>query len=365
MSKVSPKRPETAWTRPILAAFFVAGLVLVLLLMAGTFRGRKISPAAAPNGSAFAALPPGASARVERREIEDFLEWPGSVRSRTVAAVAPKLFARILDVKVRAGDAIKENDPIAVLDDREVRARAEQARSALAAAESLALQAQADLARARALFEKNAATKAELEQQASRAKAAQAEAERARQALFEAETLLAETVVRAPFAGIVLDRLAEPGDMAVPGKPLATIHDPRRLRLEALVSEKCAAKASPGMNVLVRADGVAEDLEATIEEIAPAADPKTRTFLLKAALPENPALRAGVFGRFREPCGKREALLIPEAAVLRAGQIESVRVLEGGTIRTRNIRTGKKFGESVEVLAGLDEGEIVLLRGEP
>jgi RND family efflux transporter MFP subunit len=351
------------WARAAAAVGAVAGLVLLILYMAGTIGGRKVAPGVV---ALLAAEPPrGTHVRVERREVEDVVEWPGTVRSRTVASVAPRLLARVLEVKVVAGAAVKAGDPIAFLDDRDVRARAEQARSALAAAESQAGQGDADLARARALLERRAATDADLEQAGSRARTARAEVERARQAVAEAETLLAEAVVRAPFDGVVVERLVEPGDVAAPGRPLATVEDARRLRLEALVPERYAARATLGATVTAvlddAGDGSAREVRATIDEIAPAADPQTRTVLVKAALPEGTALRAGTFARLRQPCGKRAALLVPAAAISRAGQLESVRVLESGAARTRNVRTGKGHGDEVEVLAGLDEGEVVLI----
>jgi RND family efflux transporter MFP subunit len=356
-------------TGPVLkkAVFALGGLlalVLLLLWVAGSIGGEKVAPGTVKPPAP--AVPAGRAVAVEKAEVEEFLEWPGTVRSRTEARPASKLLARVLEVKVRAGDPVKAGDTLAVLDDRDVRLRADQARSALASAEAQAAQAGADHARVKGLFEKQASTQRDLEAAEARAKSAAAQVAQARDAVKEAEVTLGEAVVKAPIDGIVAEKLVEPGDTAAPGRPLFTLHDPSSLRLEAQVPESCAAKASVGMAVRARIDALGSEVTATVEEIAPAADPQSRTFLIKAALPPAKDLRPGTFGRFLQPCGKKTALLIPAAAVSRSGQLEMVRVLEDGEARTRHVKTGKAHGDRVEVLSGLREGEKVLVEaGRP
>lgn len=337
------------------------GLVLLLLWVAGSLGGGKVPPGAVKAPSA--AAPAGRAVAVERAEVEELLEWPGTVRSRTEARPASKLLARVLEVKVRAGDPVKAGDVLAVLDDRDVRARADQARSALAAAEAQAAQAGAEYARVKGLFEKQAATQRDLEAAEARAKSAEAQTAQARNAVREAEVMLGEAVVRAPFDGVVAEKLVDPGDTASPGRPLFSIHDPANVRLEAQVPESCAAKASVGMDVRTRIDAAGDEVAAKVEEISPVADPQSRTFLIKAALPPGKGLRPGTFGRFLQPCGRRTALLVPAAAVSRSGQLEMVKVLEDGEARVRHVKTGKAHGDRVEILSGLREGEKVLVEG--
>jgi RND family efflux transporter MFP subunit len=177
---------------------------------------------------------------------------------------------------------------------------------------------------------------------------------------------LGDTTLRAPFDGVVTERLVDPGDMAVPGKPVVVIHDPHSLRLEADVGERCAGDLVLGQEVSVRFETLQRDVAAHIEVIAPMADPQSRTFQIKAALPAQPELRPGIFGALRVTCGTHQALLIPATAVTRTGQLESVRVFTDGEARVRHIRTGKAYGDQVEVLSGLQAGEKVVTReGQP
>jgi multidrug efflux pump subunit AcrA (membrane-fusion protein) len=118
------------------------------------------------------------------------------------------------------------------------------------------------------------------------------------------------------------------------------------------------------MEVRVRIDSLDRETTARIEEIAPVADPESRTFLLKAGLELGERVRPGMFGRFIQPCCKKTAFLVPASAILRSGQLEMVQVVEDAEAHSRHIRTGKSYGNLVEVLSGLREGEMVLQEGK-
>jgi RND family efflux transporter MFP subunit len=337
----------------------IAALILLLLYLQGTIGGHKVGPHTVPLPGT--AAPAGTAVAAEQREVEDIIDWPGTVASRTVANVAPKVMAHILEVRVNIGSVVKTGDVVATLDDREVRARTQQMRAALTAAEAHAGQAEADLRRARMLLQKQAATPQDFDAVEARAKAARAQVAQARDAVAEAQVLLGEATIRAPFDGVVAERLVDPGDMAVPGKPVVVIQDPHTLRLETYAPARCAGMLTIGKEVQVRFDAPAREVQARIEEIAPTADPQSRTQLIKAALPSVPELQPGTFGALRTPCGTHVAVLIPTGAVIRKGQLEMVRVLEAGAAHLRDVKTGVTYGDQTEVLSGLRAGEQVLV----
>ncbi|MFQ5668342.1 MAG: efflux RND transporter periplasmic adaptor subunit [Candidatus Binatia bacterium] len=283
--------------------------------------------------------------------------------SRTVASVAPKLMARVINVRVNLGSVVAAGDVLITLDARDVRAQVQQAHAALAAAQAQAARAASDQRRVRTLFKNEAATQQDLDAVTARATAARAQVAQTRDALTAAKVALSETTVRAPFDGIIAQRLVDPGDMAVPGQPLVVIQDPAQLRLETRIAERCAGLLAIGMEIPVRFETPRRDVTARIEEIAPMADPRSRTFLVKAALSPAPGLRPGIFGALRASCGTHVALLIPAPAVTRIGQLETARVMIDGVARMRNLKTGKTYGDRVEVLSGLRAGEMVLTGG--
>lgn len=305
-------------------------------------------------------MPKGNSAIVEKKQVADILDWPGTVRSRTVADIAPKMTARIIEIKVNAGDKVKKGDLIARLDERDVRAQEHAALAALFGANAQANRAQADEQRIRNLYSKEAATRENYDAVVAKAKEAQAGVNQAASSVTEIRSHLADTLLVAPFDGVVVKRLKEPGDMGLPGVPVVTLQIPQGLRLEANVPSACAGRYRIGMDVTVRIDTLGQTTSARIDEISPEVDLQTRTQLIKIALPAIVGLQPGYFGWLEQACGQHEALLIPAGAVQHLGQLEVVRVLSQGRQVMRHIRTAKTYGDQVEVISGLHAGEAVI-----
>jgi RND family efflux transporter MFP subunit len=351
--------PRRLPTTALAAAAAVLGLIVLLLYLQGVIGGHKVAPGHTP--PAPAAAPDAVSVVVEEREVDDVVDWPGTVTARLSAEVAPTVMARVLDVRVRAGDPVRRGDVIAVLDARDLTAQLQQAEAALAAVTAQARQADADLGRASQLFAKQALTRQDLDAAEARAATARAQAAQARDAVAEARVRLGETDVRAPFDGVVVARHLDPGDTAGAGAPVALVQDPSTLRLEADVSERCAAPLALAAELPVRVGTPPVELTARIEELAPVADPQSRTRHVKAVLPPNEALRPGAFASLRLACGRHRALVVPAAAVRRAGQLETVRVVVDGAAMVRSVRTGKAIGDQVEILSGLQAGDVVLV----
>jgi RND family efflux transporter MFP subunit len=339
----------------------VLALILLLLYMQGSFVS-KVPPGQSPQ--AIDSNPPGNIAVAEKRQVDDILAWPGTVKSRTVANIAPKMTARILEIKVNAGDKVKKGDAIARLDERDVKAQENAALAALASAKAQASRAQADEQRTRSLYGKEAATRESFDAAVARTKEAQAAVSQANSVITEIRAHLSDTHLVAPFDGIVVKRLKEPGDMALPGVPVVTLQTPQGLRLEADVPNTCAGRYSIGMDVKVRIDALDVTTQAQIDEISPEVDPQTRTQLIKVALPAIEGLQPGYFGWLEQACGQHEALLIPASAVQHIGQLEIVKVFAEGRQLTRHVRTGKTFGDQVEVISGLHAGETVITHSE-
>jgi len=345
--------------RKIAAVLGIMALVGLLAWLAG---GRSHESSPSTHGPADLPVPAGAAVSAERREVEDFIDVPATVTSRQVANVAPRIMARVLDVRVATGSLVRRGDVIATLDDRDARARADQARAAVAAAQAQFAQADADLSRARTLFGKRAMTHQDLDAAEARAAGARAGLARARDALAEAHVALGENVVRAPFDGVVGSRLVDPGDMAAPGRTIVVLHDPASLRIEADVPERCARSLAIGEEWSIRLGeaGSEPSLRARVDEIAPIADPRSRTLRAKAHVEASAGLRPGAFAVASVACGRHEAILVPPSAVRRAGQLETVLVVGPSGARSRTVRTGKRHGDRVEILSGLSGGEALV-----
>jgi RND family efflux transporter MFP subunit len=173
--------------------------------------------------------------------------------------------------------------------------------------------------------------------------------------------MLGYTKVTAPFAGVITRKHADVGDLATPGKPLLDMEDSRALRLEADVPEAVVGKLALGDKLPVRIAALETELEGVISEIAPAADPGSRTFLVKLDLPAQPGLRAGQFGRVAMPVGETAALRVPVSALVQRGQMEIVFVVSGNQAQLRLVKTGKRIGSEVELVSGVEAGEKVVV----
>jgi len=283
---------------------------------------------------------------VETHGLSTAEDVVGTVRAKLRSAVEAKIPGRIEALLVVPGQTVNVGDTLASLDAREVKARLD---SALAVRE----QTGRDLDRLRKLVRDGAATAAELDAIEARHRVAMASA-------AEAETMLGHTRVVAPFAGVITRKLADVGDLAVPGRPLVEIEDPSRLRIEADVPEALIDKVQLGMKLPVRIGSLASRTEGVVGEIAPVAEAMSRTYVVKLDLPSVPGLRAGQFGRVAVPTGEAAGLHVPATALVQRGQLEYVFVADAGQARLRLIRSGRRPNGMVEVVSGLVTGEKVV-----
>ncbi len=251
--------------------------------------------------------------QAEIKAITEWYEAVGTVRPGMETRIEAQLSAQVVDVLVRAGDMVEKDQVLVVLDQRQMDTRLSQARQALKtaisykgqehqslnAAQAAFNEAEADHKRIKNYFESQAATKQELERAESRFLQAVAGLKRAREAMEgavagirqaeemvrEAEIFIDYTRVMAPAEGTVLERLIEPGDMALPGKTLILLKTSNALRLEAFVREGLIRNVEPGATLSAVITTLDQTVAARVDEIIPYADPKTRTFLVKATLP--------------------------------------------------------------------------------
>jgi multidrug efflux pump subunit AcrA (membrane-fusion protein) len=145
--------------------------------------------------------------------------------------------------------------------------------------------------------------------------------------------------------------------MALPGKLLMVLQTSGFLRLEAYVREGLIKLVTPGSHLSVKIETLGKTTEAEVEEIVPYADPQTRTFLVKAALPHMAGIYPGMYGKLLIPVREQPTVLIPQKAVHQVGQLELVKVKVDTGWQTRFVKTGRTIGNQVEILSGLSGSE--------
>lgn len=276
-------------------------------------------------------------------------EVVGTVRAKLHATLEAKLSGRIEKMPVVLGQRVKARELVARLDAAEISARLEQAEAALE-------QSERDGKRVSALFEQQAATRSEYD-------AAQSRNRVAKGAAAEARAMMGYVDVVAPFDGVVTKKWADVGDLAAPGKPLLSIEDPTALQLEADVPQSIASHIQQDVRFAAHVDGVSGELTGTVIEIAPAADSVSRTIRIKLALSAQPGLGSGQFARLLVPVGESNTLRVPVSAVVERGQLEIVFVVANQHAQLHLVKTGKQFGDEIEILSGLHPGDAVVIEG--
>lgn len=276
-------------------------------------------------------------------------EVVGTVRAKLRASMEAKIAGRIEQMPVVAGQAVKAGDLLAVLAVREIQAKLDQAKAMLD-------QAKRDHDRFAALLQQKAVTQAEYDGMEAHFRVAEGSA-------LEAETMLGYARVTAPFDGVVSRKFADVGDLASPGRPLVEIEDPKALRLEADIPEALIGHVQQGAKLAIRISTVKEALDGLVSEISPAADPNSRTFRVKLELPDAPGLRLGLFGRVAIPLGETTLPRVPASALVQRGQMEMVFIVADQKAQMRLVKSGKRFGDEVELVSGVNPGEQVVVEG--
>ncbi len=322
--------------------FPTAALLLVALILNGCGRKPADVAKALPAVSVQAQVAESKS-RVATEEVV------GTVRAKLHSVIEAKVSGKIEQMQVVPGQDVKAGELLVQLDAREVQAQTDQAIA-------VRQQAESDLKRATDLIQQKILSQSEYDSAQSKFRVADA-------AATEAKTLLGYTRVTAPFAGVITRKYADVGDLAAPGKPLLEMEDARDLQLETDVPEAVIDRLALGDKLGVRLSGVSNELAGVVSEIAPSADPNSRTFLVKLDLPSTPGPRAGQFGRVAVPVGETSALRVPAAAVLQRGEMELVFVVTGDHAQLRIVKTGKRVGDEVELVSGVEGGERVVVGG--
>lgn len=342
----------------------LGGAIVLVLLWIGLrwISGGKIEPGLA--AARIDQVPNRALGVVRAETIPERREVIGSIQSRVPVQASSRIAARVVQVKVRAGDRVKAGQVLVELDTSDLNAQLAHARGELAAAQAEMSRASADDARFSALFARGSVTAREHDSAEAAYKAAAARGSQAKAAVEAARSAFDYAIVRAAASATVVERMVEAGDLAMPGKPLVVLYDETALRAELEAPEELARALAVGAAVDLRTEASDTVYHATINEIVPAANAASRTFLVRAAMPSGQHLKPGMFVRGTIETGSTPVLTIPRSAVQEIGQLETVRVYCEGRLQTRMVSLGRPVGDRVEVLAGLREGERLMLEQE-
>lgn len=329
---------------------------------------------AAPAGMLAAELP---AVTVQARADATTLGFDGVVEAVRQTVVAAQVAGAIVKLDVQVGERVRAGQVLMRIDARAAEQNAAASDAQVQAARAALDVASKDFQRQQQLFRQDYISAAALDRAAAAFKATQAQLQAQMAQAGAARTQSGFHVVTAPFAGVVSEVPVQLGDMAMPGRALATVYDPAALRITAAVPQTVAQRLLAGQ--VPRAElpglpGAAAWVTPLRLQQLPTVDAATLSVQLRAELP--PALVGvvpGMFARLWLPVGAATGagatpgaaapaagLAVPIQAVVRRAELTAVYVLDGaGKPTLRQVRLGRSQGDQVEVLAGLMPGERV------
>jgi len=304
---------------------------------------------------------------IRLREVDEVYAADAVIEAVRQATISSQLSGTVVQILVDAGDRVTKGQLLARIDTRATDAQVAAGRAGVAQAEAQFAQARLNLERTRSLVQKNFVSQAALDKAEADARAAQAAADAAHAGQAQADTARSFAELRAPMDGVVTRRLMEPGEVAMPGRGVLAIHDPSALRAVGNLPQHVLQRSSGTTRARVELPQLGRAVEATRVAVLPTADARLLSTQIRADLPADASgyTAPGAAAKILVTTGRARKLVVPEAALLRRGELTAVNVVgSDGRPQLRQVRLGASTGEGgIEVLAGLVEGDRVLPAG--
>jgi membrane fusion protein, multidrug efflux system len=297
-------------------------------------------------GPAYVTLAP-----VRNERISQKLEALGNARANESVDISSKTSNVVISVRFRDGERVRRGQVLVRLDDA-------QARADVAEADAALTESQAQFNRSRELLDTQALSKSQFDQLEATLKANKAR-------LAAANARLEDTLIRAPFSGFVGLRRVSVGSLINPGDVITTLDDTSVIKLDFSVPENFLASLREGLAVRASAPAFpARTFSGTVASIDSRVDVTTRSVTVRALLSnEDGALKPGMFLNVSLANDERQALVIPEEALTPEAERQYVFVVDGGKAERREVRIGTRRPGYVEIVAGLNAGENVVIEG--
>lgn len=329
------------WTRP-------AAAVATLLLVAATYADGVV-----PAGLATIKL--GEQSTPAERMLD------GTVEAVHQATVAAQTAGRVTEINVDVNDYVPAGTVVMRLRSTEQVAGLSQAQAALKEAVARDSEAQTRYERFHDMYDRKVVAKATFDEATASRDAAAARLVAARAGLDAAREGVSYTEIRAPYAGVVTQKLVQVGETVAPGTPLIAGASLDALRVIVEIPQSIVEQVRAHNKAAVYVNG--RRIESTAITFFPSAEPLTNSFRARIELPRDlKGLAPGMFVKVGFITGEAQRLLVPRVAIVERSEMRAVYVVApDGRVSLRQVRLGHAQGDSIEVLAGVDAGELVAL----
>jgi membrane fusion protein (multidrug efflux system) len=298
---------------------------------------------------------------VENMTAPQLLEITGTIKADQSSMVASNIPGRAIAVMVEEGTRVKAGDPLIRLDTSNAQLSAQQSEAMLGAAKAQAALADADCSKAQALLDKGAITKQQYDRETTGCTAAAQNVAAMLAQTRQAGKQITDGVVRAPYAGVISQKLISVGEWVAPGAPVVQLIDDDPLKVDISVPESAAVAVAVGQDVQLDAVSFpGKTFHAKITKVGVALQQAPRALVCEAEVEKGTPLKPGMFVTSKVVLGQKPMPVVPKAALAQRGSTWRLWVVVKGHLEERVVQLGPELpGDKVAITDGVKVGEKV------
>ncbi|MBZ5855611.1 efflux RND transporter periplasmic adaptor subunit [Flavihumibacter profundi] len=295
------------------------------------------------------------------------LNISGKIEASQSVNISTRVMGYITMLKVKVGDRVAKGQLLATISNQDMLAKRAQADAMIEEAQAALNSAQKDYDRFTVLYKQQSATEKELDNVTLQYNAAKSRLEGAKQMRNEVNAMLGYTNLKAPFAGIVTQKLAEAGNMANPGMPILVIEQSGSYQVSASVPENSISQIKQGGTATITISAIGKSIPGTITQVNQSSEFTGGQYLIKVAIADKDkvGLYAGMYANVAIPVVQKgtveidgDRLMVPVSSIEFKDQLTGLYTIgSNNTALLRWVRLGKTYGANVEVLSGLGKNE--------
>ena len=306
------------------------------------------------------------TATAQATTVTRTFRYSGTIQGTRRVPLSTKMMGTVTQMDVEEGDRVSAGEVLVRVRSQNVEAQKRQIQARLQEARAALDNAKVNFERMKALREKDSATQKEFDDAKTAYEQAQARVEALESQLDEIEDTLDYATVRAPIDGYVVEKRSEEGALAAPGRPLLVVETLDDLKAVVQVPSSDINRFTVGDSVTVEV-GAAGNVQRTgvVSQVNPAGNYASRQFTVQVRLErsDDPSIKSGMYAQVLFPGAPTTAVTVPRQSVVQRGQLNGLYAVKDSTVLLRWVRVGKEYGDRIEILSGLREGETYVLDG--
>jgi membrane fusion protein (multidrug efflux system) len=305
--------------------------------------------------------------KAEKRSVKPFIEGVGTLNAYEEVVVSSEVEGILKELKADNGTPVTKGMLLATVDDTDFSLEVRRADAALKQSEATLANTKLEYQRKEALHKEELLTSQQFDDVKTRLVLAEAEVDRARAFLSLTKQRLSKTMIYSPLSGVVKDKKVERGNFVKNGTHLFTVIQNNPIKLNFSVPEKDIGKLKVGQEVAFTVEALpGREFKGKVTIVYPSLEAQTRTLQVEAQVPNTDGLlKPGLFAQVTHYTGPpHDAIIVPVIAPIYEREIVRVYVIEGDRAKERRVALGTKYGEFIEVLEGVKEGDAVVTVGQ-